>query len=227
MTYNILKLGRKREIFMEKATEKNEKTTTTFGAFIEESVKLGKNVKIYPNVYLLGNTIIGDNTTIYPGTTIIDSCVGAGCEIKNSYIENSEIEDLVNIGPFAHLRPNSKIKSGARIGNFVEIKNSNIGKNTKVSHLAYVGDADVGNDCNIGCGAIFVNYNGKTKSRTKVGDNCFIGSNCNVIAPVVVSDKTYLCAGTTLATNTEYDDFVIGRVRETIKKNRAHQYLGE
>ena len=93
--------------------------------------------------------------------------------------------------------------------------------------LAYVGDVDVGDNCNIGCGAIFVNYNGKAKNRTKVGNNCFVGSNCNIVAPVTIADNSYICAGTTLTVDTEVDDFVIGRCRETIKKNRAHVYLGE
>lgn len=212
---------------MEKTPAKNEKTSTTFGAFIEDSVILEENVKVYPNVYVLGKTIIKKGSVIYPGTTIIDSEIGENSKIKNSYIENSVVKNNVTVGPFAHLRPGSVIFDGAKIGNFVEIKNSKIGENTKVSHLAYVGDADVGKNCNIGCGAIFVNYNGKSKNRTTVGDNCFIGSNCNVIAPVSVADETYVCAGTTLSVSTEKDDFIIGRCRETIKKNRAHNYLGE
>ena len=107
----------------------------------------------------------------------------------------------------------------------VEIKNAVIGKGSKVSHLAYVGDADIGEGCNIGCGAIFVNYNGREKNRTTVGDNCFIGSNCNVIAPLVIESNSYVCAGTTLTENVKSDDFVIGRVRQQVKENRAHEYL--
>ena len=114
-----------------------------------------------------------------------------------------------------------------KVGNFVEIKNANVGDGTKVSHLAYVGDADVGENCNIGCGAIFVNYNGKSKSRTKVGNNSFIGSNCNIIAPVNIEKNTYVCAGTTITENVNEDDFVIGRVRQVVKENRAHEYLKE
>ena len=111
------------------------------------------------------------------------------------------------------------------IGNFVEIKNSTLGEGTKACHLAYVGDADIGKNVNIGCGAIFVNYNGRTKSRSKVGDNCFIGSNANVIAPVEIEDNSYVCAGTTVTEKVNSDDFVIGRVRQEVKKNRAHDYL--
>ncbi len=210
---------------MKKATIKNKKVDTTLKCFDNDSVNVEDNVKIYPNVYLIGKTTIKKGTIIYPGTTIIDSEIGENCVIKNSYIEESVVHNGVNIGPFAHLRPNSEIFDNAKIGNFVEIKNSKIGENSKVSHLAYVGDAEIGKNCNIGCGAIFVNYNGKSKNKTKVGDNCFIGSNCNIIAPVEVASGTYVCAGTTLSVSTETDDFVIGRCRETIKKNRAHEYL--
>ena len=191
------------------------------GSYIDKNVKLGINVKIYPNVYLLGDTEIGDETVIYPNTTIENSKIGRNCVIKSSHIEDSQVKDDVKIGPFAHLRPNSVIESGCKIGNFVEIKNSHVGKKCAVSHLAYVGDADIGEKCNIGCGAIFVNYNGRTKNRTIVGDNCFIGSNCNIIAPVCISNNSYICAGTTLTQNTNEGDFVIGRCRETIKPKRA------
>lgn len=205
-------------------TKKNEKSSTTFG-LIEDTVQVAEDVKIYPNVYILGNSKIGKGTIIYPNTTIENSVIGENCVIKSSFIEDSVVENNVQIGPFAHLRPNSVIGDGCKVGNFVEIKNAKLGKNTKASHLAYVGDADVGENCNIGCGAIFVNYNGKSKSRTVVEDNCFIGSNCNVIAPVHIEKGSYICAGTTLTVDTNADDFVIGRCRETIKSNRAHNYL--
>lgn len=196
-------------------------------ASIGEKVKLGENVKIYPNVIISGNSEIGSGSVIYPNTTIEDSVIGENCVVKSSFIENSFIENAVSIGPFAHLRPNCKVADGCKIGNFVEIKNSTLGKETKVSHLAYVGDADVGENCNIGCGAIFVNYDGKVKHRTHVGNNCFIGSNCNVIAPVDVANNTYLCAGTTLTVDTHDKDFVIGRARECVKPDRAQNYLKE
>ena len=195
------------------------------GSFIDETVEIADDVKIYPNVYILGNTKIGKGTIIYPNTTIEDSVIGENCVIKSSFIEESEVKNNVKIGPFAHLRPHSVVCDECKIGNFVEIKNAVIGKGTAASHLAYIGDADVGEDCNIGCGAIFVNYNGKSKSRTTVEDNCFVGSNCNVIAPVHIKKNSYICAGTTITVDTNDDDFVIGRCRETIKANRAHLYL--
>lgn len=192
--------------------------------FIDELAEIGEDVKIYPNVYVLGNSKIGKGTTIFPNTTINNSVIGENCEIKSSYIEDSEVGNNVTIGPFAHLRQNARVEDDCRVGNFVEIKNARLGKNTKAAHLAYVGDADIGVNCNIGCGAIFVNYDGKNKNKTIVEDCCFIGSNCNIIAPVTVKEGSFICAGTTLTIDTQADDFVIGRCRETIKNNRAHNY---
>jgi len=170
--------------------------------FIEKTVKIGKNVVIFPNNVILGNTVIGDNVVLGCGNVIKNCIIGNDCNVEYSHMEDSKIENDCKIGPFSRLRPNSVIKSGCKIGNFVEIKNSTLGKNTKASHLAYIGDADIGQNCNIGCGAIFVNYNGKQKNRTMVEDDCFIGSNVNIIAPVHMSKCSYICAGTTLTQDT-------------------------
>ena len=193
--------------------------------FIDKTVKIGKNVIIYENNRIEGNTTIKDNAVIMPNCYIVDSVIGENCIVNHSQIEKSSISSDCNIGPFARVRPDSIIEKGVKLGNFVEVKGSKVGENTKISHLAYVGDAVVGKDCNIGCGAIFVNYNGKTKSQIKVGDNCFIGSNCNLIAPVQIEDNSYICAGTTVVNDTKNGDFVIGRVLPTIKENRAKNYL--
>jgi len=195
--------------------------------FIDKLSKVDEGVKIFPNVYIIGSCEIKKGTKIYPNSILIDSKVGENCEIKSSYIENSEIKHNVKIGPFAHIRPNSIINSGCKIGNFVEIKNSVIGANTKASHLAYIGDCKIGENCNIGCGVIFANYDGRTKHTTIVEDNCFIGSNSNIIAPIVIAKNTYICAGTTLTKNTNEGDFVIARSRETIKNGQAYKYFGD
>ena len=195
--------------------------------FIEGNVEIGDNVTIYENNRIDGDTKIGNNVVILPGNFINSTEIGDNSVVNKSQTENTKIGKNCNIGPYARLRPNTVIGDGAKIGNFVEIKNSNIGKRTKISHLAYVGDADIGEDCNIGCGAIFVNYNGRTKNRTIVGNNSFIGSNCNIIAPVEIKDNTYICAGTTVTDNVNSDDFVIGRVRQQVKEGRAHLYLKE
>lgn len=195
--------------------------------YIQSSVKIGRGVVIYPNNHIYGNTTIGDGTVILPNNYIHDCKIGSNCEICFSYLESSDIKNGVKIGPFARLRPNAVVEDDCKIGNFVEIKNATLKRGTKAGHLAYVGDADVGANTNIGCGAIFVNYNGKQKNRTVVGDNSFIGSNVNLIAPVQISSKTYIAAGTTVTENTNEGDFLIGRVKPTIKKGRAKKYLKE
>jgi len=194
-------------------------------SFIDKSVKIGKRVTIYPGNILVNGTQIGDDVTLLPNNYISGSTIGAASKIFSSVIEDSVVCENATIGPFSHLRPNSKISSGARIGNFVEIKNSTIGEKTKVSHLSYVGDAEVGRNTNIGCGVVFINYNGKIKQKTRVGEGCFVGSSVNLIAPLEIGDKSFICAGTTVDGNVKSGDFVIGRSRMQIKSERAKNYL--
>ena len=195
--------------------------------FIEPTVIIGDNVTIYENNRICGNTIIKDGAVIMPNCFIVDTVIGENSKINASQTDSAVVGKNCDVGPFARLRPKAEICDNAKIGNFVEIKNAIVGKGTKVNHLAYVGDAELGENCNVGCGAIFVNYNGRTKSRTIVGDECFIGSNCNIIAPVVIESRSYICAGTTITEQVHTDDFVIGRVRQEVKEGRAHQYLKE
>lgn len=194
-------------------------------ATISSETEFGENVEIGPNVLIVGKCKIGDNVKVGANCIIENSVVGAGSQIVCSVIENSEVGCENRIGPFAHLRPNSKTGAFVKIGNFVEVKNSNIGDRSKAAHLAYIGDADIGEDVNIGCGAIFVNYNGKEKKRTFVGDGAFVGSNCNIIAPVKIASRSYVCAGTTVTNSTQPEDFVIGRVRQEVKPGRGRDYL--
>lgn len=195
--------------------------------FIDKTVIIGNNVTIYENNRIEGNTIIEDGAVLLPNNYIIDTLIGENTVVNHSQSEKATIGKNCVIGPFARLRPNAVLKDGVHIGDFVEIKNAVLDDGTKANHLAYVGDADIGKNCNIGCGAIFVNYNGRIKQRTEVGDNCFIGSNCNIIAPVKIESNSYICAGTTITENVEEDDFVIGRQKQIVKKNRAHNYLKE
>lgn len=195
--------------------------------FIDESVKLGKNITIHPNNIIKGNTVIEDNVILLPNNYIEDSIIHSECTIEYSYIQKSEIGSFSQVGPYSRIRPNSIIGNNCKIGNFVEIKNSTLGQGTKASHLAYVGDSDIGKNCNIGCGVVFVNYNGKEKNRSVIGNNCFIGSNVNVIAPVTLAHDSYICAGTTITIDTKPNDFVIGRCRETVKSNYANKYKKE
>lgn len=193
--------------------------------FIDSKVKIGENVIIYENNRIEGNSVIGDNVTVFPNSYISNSIIGKGTKIYSSFIENSEIGVCALVGPFAHLRSGSKIGDHVKLGNFCETKNADIGANTKISHLAYVGDAVIGKNCNIGCGVIFANFNGREKNKTIVGDGVFVGSNVNLIAPVVVESGSFVCAGTTVDKNVSSGDFVIGRVRQEIKKGRAKDFL--
>ncbi len=193
--------------------------------FIDKNVVIGDNVTIYEGCRIEGETIIGDNVVLMPNCYIKDSIIRNGVIVQYSHLDCCSVGDNCQIGPFARLRPKSIIKNNVKIGNFVEIKNSIVDENTKISHLAYVGDAEIGKNCNIGCGAIFVNYNGKIKQKTFVGDGCFIGSNCNIIAPCIIEKGSYVCAGTTITKDIKSNSFVIGRVREEIKENRATNYL--
>ncbi len=192
---------------------------------IEKGCKIGEGVKFFGSVHVYGNSVIEDGVEIFGETYIFDSHIGQRSKVMMSVIEGAEVGKNVTVGPFAHLRKGSKIGDNARIGNFVEIKNSSLGEGTKAAHLAYVGDAEVGERVNIGCGVIFANYDGKRKQKIKVGKGTFIGSNSNLIAPLNIGEKTYICAGTTVTDDTDAEDFVIGRVKQIVKPKKAKKYL--
>ena len=165
--------------------------------YIEYGACIETDVTIYPNSYIDKGSHIETGSQI-KDSKIINSHIGKNVKITTSLIEESSIGDGTTVGPNAHLRPNSKVGKNCKVGNFVEIKNANIGDGTKMSHLAYIGDADIGANVNIGCGVIFVNYDGKKKYRTKVGDHAFIGSNSNLVAPIEVEEYGYIAAGSTI-----------------------------
>ena len=183
-------------------------------AYIDISVKIGRDTIVYPGAIILGETIIGEDCIIGQNTRIENSIIGDRVEITSSVLVESKIDDDTKIGPFAYLRPNSNIGKHVKIGDFVEVKNSKIGDNSKVSHLAYVGDADVGKGVNIGCGVVFVNYDGKNKFRSTVRDGAFIGSNSNVVAPVDIAERAYIAAGTTVCRDVPQGALCLGRVKE-------------
>ena len=189
-------------------------------SFIENTVKISKSAYIGPNNTILGNSEIGDDTLILEGNYIVNSIIDKNCEILKSVIEESNIGNNVKIGPYSHLRPGNVICNKVKIGNFCELKKSIIGEKTKISHLTYVGDAEIGKNCNIGCGVIFCNYDGKNKHKSLVKDNVFIGSNVNLIAPITIEDNVFIAAGTTITTNIDKNKFVIARVKENIKENK-------
>lgn len=195
-----------------------------------ETITIGKEVLIepgtiiYPNTYITGNTVIKEKAIIGPQTEIHNSIIGQKSIIKHSLIYDSVIGDNCTVGPFAHLRMNNIIQNNIRIGNFVEIKNSTIDEGTKASHLSYIGDARLGKNVNLGCGAITVNYDGKNKYQTKIGNNVFVGCNSNLIAPLNIDDNVVIAAGSTITTNIPKDAFSIARSYQITKEGYALKY---
>ncbi|MGC2874119.1 UDP-N-acetylglucosamine diphosphorylase [Ihubacter sp. mB4P-1] len=183
-------------------------------AYIDENVKIGAGTVIGPCVTLEGNTIIGKNCRILQNSRIENSVVGDGVEIQSSVVVESEIGEGTKVGPFAYLRPGSRIGKDCKVGDFVEVKNSSFGDGSKASHLTYIGDSDVGRDVNIGCGVVFVNYDGTHKHRTTVGDSAFIGCNTNLVSPVKVEDGAYIAAGSTVTEDVPEDALCIARARQ-------------
>ena len=182
--------------------------------YIGVDVIIGKDTVIYPNNILEGYTNIGESCTILQNSRIKDSIIEDEVEVQASVILNSRIGKNTTVGPFAYIRPESTIGEGVRIGDFVEVKKSSIGNGTKVSHLTYIGDAEVGSGCNFGCGTVVVNYDGKTKNKTIIGDHSFIGCNTNLISPVEVQDNTYIAAGSTITSTVEEGDLAVARAKQ-------------
>ncbi|MBQ0079240.1 MAG: UDP-N-acetylglucosamine diphosphorylase [Eubacterium sp.] len=187
-------------------------------AYIEEGVKIGKGTTIYPCVVIEGNTVIGENNLVGQNSKIRDSIIGDDNKIESSVILESEIGNGNTVGPFAYMRPNSKIGNECKVGDFVEIKNSSFGNGTKASHLTYVGDSDVGDKVNLGCGVVFVNYDGSKKYRSVVEDNSFVGCNVNLVSPVHVGKGAYVAAGSTITEDVPDGALYVARGRGVIKE---------
>jgi len=187
--------------------------------YIETGVEIGQDTVIYPGTMIKGKTVIGAECHIGPNSEI-DSCeIGAETVVRQSVAHNSSIGAHVNIGPFAHIRPESTIQDEVKIGNFVEIKKAVFGKGSKASHLSYIGDAEVGSDVNIGCGSITVNYDGKNKFLTKIEDGVFIGCNSNLVAPVTIGKGAYVAAGSTITKDVPGEALSIARAQQVNKEN--------
>lgn len=194
------------------------------GILISEEAEIAEGVDILPNTQIYGAVKIGKGSKIGPNTVIENSEIGEGVTVNASQIYDSVVGNNVRIGPFAHLRPNSKIADEVKIGNFVEIKNSTIGEKTSIAHLTYIGDSDVGARVNFGCGCVTVNYDGIKKSRTVVGDDCFIGCNTNLVAPVKVESGSYIAAGSTITDDVSEDALAIARARQVEKAGWAKDF---
>ena len=192
--------------------------------YIDTEVSIGVDSVIYPNVHLEGNTVIGNNVTIFPNSYLRNAVIEDGAVIDSSKVVESKVGANSTVGPMSHLRNNTVVASNCRIGNFVEFKNTNFGEGSKCAHLTYVGDSDVGKGVNFGCGVVTVNYDGKNKFRTTIKDGAFIGSNCNLIAPVTIGENALLAAGSTITSSVEDGDMGIARSRQSIKKGYGTVY---
>lgn len=194
--------------------------TVTIGSDVE----IGSGTIIYPGTMIMGHTIIGHNCEVGPNSEVMNGIMQDNSKLVHSMCYDSTISENATVGPFSHLRMNTIVGEDDRIGNFVEIKNSILGPKTNVAHLTYIGDTDCGGGVNFGCGTVTVNYDGKNKFRTTIGNNVFIGCNTNLIAPVTVGSNAMIAAGSTITDSIDDDDFAIARAKQVTKKGYAKNY---
>jgi bifunctional UDP-N-acetylglucosamine pyrophosphorylase/glucosamine-1-phosphate N-acetyltransferase len=210
MANEVLRQEKLRDLMLSGVTIIDPRTT-----YVDRTTEVGKDTVLYPNCHLQGKTRIGERCTIEPNSKVSDSVIGDEVILRaNSVITESKIEDGAIIGPFAHLRPLSEIKAKAKIGNFVEVKKSIIGKGSKANHLSYIGDSLLGERVNIGAGTIVCNYDGFEKHQTIIGDRVFVGSNVELVAPVKVGNDSSIGAGTTVTKDVPNGALAISRVKQ-------------
>ena len=197
----------------------------TDGVVIGPEVEIQAEACILPGTILKGKTVIGAGAVIGPDSVLENAVIGENAKIKASYITDSSVGAGATVGPFTQLRPGSHLAEGVKVGDFVEIKNSTIGAKTSIAHLTYLGDCDVGSQCNFGCGVVTANYDGKEKFRTVIEDRAFIGCNTNLISPVHVGEGAYTAAGTTVDGDVPAGALSIGRVRQEIKENWSDEHI--
>jgi len=195
--------------------------------YIHYSVEVGIDTVIYPLTFIEGETKIGEDCEIGPMTRIVNCVIGNGVRVERSECYGAVIEDNVIVGPFARLREGTVLKRNSRIGNFVEVKKSIIGEETKALHLSYIGDAFVGKNVNIGAGTITCNYDGKKKNPTFIEDNAFIGSNTSLVAPVRIGEGAFVGAGSVITDDVPPYSLALGRARQVVKENWVLRRRGE
>ncbi|RKD22801.1 UDP-N-acetylglucosamine diphosphorylase/glucosamine-1-phosphate N-acetyltransferase [Ammoniphilus oxalaticus] len=193
--------------------------------YIEPDVKIGADTVIQPGCFLRGNTQVGEDCLIGPNADLADTTVEDGITIRYTVVLESLIRKEADVGPFAYLRPGCDVGEGVRVGDFVELKNTRLGNGSKVAHLSYLGDAEIGDDVNIGCGTITVNFDGKEKHKTIIGNRSFVGCNANLIAPVTIGDEAYVAAGSTVTKDVPKQALAIARERQTNKEGYAEKFL--
>lgn len=187
--------------------------------YVETTVTVGPDTVLYPGTMLEGNTVIGSNCAIGPDTRLQDAVVGDNVTMHYTYGHEITVDSGANIGPFVHLRPGTHLHANVKVGNFVEVKNSDVGEGTKFPHLSYIGDSDVGADVNIGCGTITVNYDGKLKHRTTIEAGAFIGCNSNLVAPVTIGKEAFVGAGSTITKDVPERALAVGRPKQIVKEH--------
>lgn len=185
--------------------------------YIEAGVKIGCDTVLLPGVVLEGNTVIGEDCVVGPDSRLTNVKLGNNVKFQYSTAIDSSVDDNTTVGPYAYIRPDCSIGKNVKIGDFVEVKNSTVGDGTKVSHLTYIGDSDVGERINFGCGTVTVNYDGHKKFRTVIGDDVFIGCNTNLVAPVKVGKGSYIAAGSTITDDIPENCLAIARERQINK----------
>lgn len=218
-------LSKAETLMKQRTNEKHMRDGVTIvdpaNTYIGPDVTIGQDVTIHPGCVLEGETTVEDDAVIGPHSTITDCFVGQATVLKQSVATNSRIGARVQIGPFAHIRPQSSLGDDVKVGNFVEVKKASFGKGSKASHLSYIGDAEVGSGVNIGCGTITVNYDGQNKFLTTIEDDAFIGCNSNLVAPVTVGKGAYVAAGSTINEDVPAEALSIARSRQTNKEGYA------
>ncbi len=216
---NRVQLAQANKIMQKRINEKHMLNGVTIidptDTYIADDVEIGMDTIIYPGCVLEGKTVIGDDCKIGPDTRLTDMTLAPNVTIQYTVAMKSEIGSGTKVGPFAYIRPNSKIGENIKIGDFVEVKNSVIGNGTKVSHLTYIGDSDVGERINFGCGTVTVNYDGHKKFRTTIEDDVFIGCNANLVAPVTLKKGSYVAAGSTITKDVPEKSLAVARNRQT------------
>ena len=186
--------------------------------YIEDGVEIGNDTEICQNVTIKSGTKIGSDCVIGSGSMLDRAVIHDGVDVLSSVILESEVDEGTHVGPFAYIRPNCHVGKEVKVGDFVELKNSNIDDGTKISHLTYIGDSDVGKRVNFGCGTVTCNYDGKKKYRTTIGDDCFVGCNTNFISPINVGDGVYIAAGSTITEDIPENSLSIARARQVNKE---------
>ena len=186
--------------------------------YIEDGVEIGNDTEICQNVTIKSGTKIGSDCVIGSGSMLDRAVIHDGVDVLSSVILESEVDEGTHVGPFAYIRPNCHVGKEVKVGDFVELKNSNIDDGTKISHLTYIGDSDVGKRVNFGCGTVTCNYDGKKKYRTTIGDDCFVGCNTNFVSPINVGDGVYIAAGSTITGDIPENSLSIARARQVNKE---------